>query len=168
MYKTCGKYRRYTLAAGLVLIAAFILTGAVRYTSSPGFCKKCHEMEPIYKKWQLSGHSFVECIRCHSDPGITGLIKTKSQALREVYHHLTGNYRKPITIEWDTSQFSRRCLECHEGIIGKGKPHHVRHFFADISCADCHRGLVHNEKTNLQLPSREICIRCHGKVIDDR
>jgi len=124
-------------------------------------------MTPMYSTWQTSDHNMVECILCHSDPGLAGTVKTKALALKEVYLHFTGAYQEPITIDWDTSAFTRRCLRCHNDISGKGTTHSTRHFEANISCADCHRGLVHRPGSNTELPTRKICIKCHGREIDD-
>ena len=165
------KYKGYILSVGplLVIIAAgaFLTTGMIKYTSRSEFCINCHEMTPTYQTWQSSSHKNVECIKCHSDPGTAGLVRTKTNALKEVYLHVTGNYETPITISTDNAAFTNRCLGCHQGIKGKGEPHNNKHFEADIACTDCHQGMVHNEKTNRETPTREICIRCHGTEMGD-
>ena len=157
------KSRRLILEAGIIgvlLIAGF--TGAIEYTSQSSFCTNCHEMKPIYETWKTSRHGGVECISCHSDPGVIGLLQTKTQALEEVYRHITGTYKKPIVITADTSKFSERCLRCHEDIKGQGDAHNNIHFAMNVACTECHLGLVHNPKTNNKLPSKKVCGKCHG------
>lgn len=153
------------LPIGLVILVIAFITG-VKYTSTSGFCIRCHEMKPFYESWQVSDHNAVECIKCHSDPGVVGLIETKAKALKEIYLHFTDTYQKPITIKWDTSAFTRRCLSCHDEVKGQRKAHNNSHFAADISCADCHKGIVHDVRTNKTPPTRKVCIRCHGKEIN--
>lgn len=157
--------RTIFLVVGGVLLITLVLVGAVEYTSRSGFCRTCHEMEPIYASWQSSAHKNVECIKCHSDPGVVGLIKTKTKALKEVYSHITGNYKTPITITSDTGAFTARCLRCHQNIKAKGKPHNKLHFASNINCMECHRGLVHNPNTNKTPPGRGVCVKCHGQEI---
>lgn len=159
-----SKSRKMILEAGIIgVLLAATFAGAVEYTSQPSFCTKCHEMKPTYETWESSSHSSVQCISCHSDPGVAGLIKTKAQALEEVYRHITNTYKKPITITSDTSTFSRRCLKCHADIEGRGPSHNKTHFTMNIACTGCHRGLVHNAGTNRKLPTRQVCVRCHGQ-----
>lgn len=167
MFEPERKPKRYILIFSIVSILALALAGSIKYTSRSQFCIICHEMKPIYKTWQSSAHKSVECIKCHSDPGFAGLVTTKTEALREVYLHITGNYRDPVQMKTDTSTFTRRCLSCHKDIKGKGKPHNDAHFEVNMNCVDCHKGLVHNPKTNNKVPSREICVKCHGQEITD-
>lgn len=157
--------RRYILAVGIFLVLGLVLAGAIKFTSYSGFCKTCHEMEPSYNAWRTSNHKSVECVNCHADPGIIGLIKTKAQGLSEVYRHITGNYKTPITITSDTNAFSSRCLICHKNIKGKGKPHNKTHFEVGANCTGCHHGLVHDPDTNRRLPNRSVCVPCHGEEI---
>lgn len=159
--------KRLVVYGGLAIVLGLALFGAVKYTSRSEFCITCHEMKPLYSTWKNSSHSSVECIKCHSDPGVVGLVKTKTQALKEVYLHITGTYEQPITINWDTAAFTARCLGCHQDIKGRGTAHNLSHFNVNITCADCHKGLVHNSETNNRLPSRKVCIRCHGREITD-
>ncbi len=165
MWEQKNRKRKYVLVFGTVLIIGVVLAGAIKFTSQSGFCDTCHEMEPSYNAWQTSGHKSIECIKCHADPGTIGLIKTKAQGISEVYNHITGNYKTPITITSDTAEFSKRCLKCHEDIKGKGKPHNLKHFEVGSQCMGCHQGLVHDPKTNNKVPDRSVCVPCHGQEI---
>lgn len=120
-------------------------------------------MKPMYTVWQASRHAKVGCIKCHTDPTIIGHVKTKVKALREIYLHFRGTYKKPITITSETTVFSKRCLMCHEDIKGKGKPHNLIHFQMKMACTGCHKGLVHDTARNRRLPTYDICTRCHGE-----
>lgn len=156
------RYRKLLLSVSILsLVGLALVVVAIKYTSGSAFCVNCHEMKPIYEAWQSSKHSSVECMKCHSDPGIVGLVETKVKALSEVYRHFTKTYRQPITIDADTAAFSNRCLRCHD-IKGKSPEHNLTHFSSDVNCADCHQGLVHNPATNRKLPTSDICEKCHG------
>lgn len=159
-----NSYRRILLVIGALAAAGLVLLGAAEYTSRSDFCVNCHEMNPIYKAWQSSTHNSVQCMQCHSDPGLIALVKTKLQALKEVYRHITKTYHQPITIDSDTAAFTDRCLRCHSDIKGRGAPHNPNHFAASVNCADCHQWLVHNPDTNRKLPTGDVCIRCHGQA----
>lgn len=119
-YKGWYRFLMIIFAGGLMALTLF---GAMEFTSRSDFCVSCHEMKPMYTSWQVSRHAQVACIKCHAEPGAIGFIKTKVKALGEVYLHFRGAYKKPITIESETTAFSNRCLKCHENIKGKGKPH---------------------------------------------
>lgn len=162
-----NRTRKYVLVIGTILVLTVVLAGAIKFTSQSGFCDTCHEMEPSFKAWQSSSHNSVECIKCHSEPGVIGLIKTKAQALSEVYRHITGNYKTPITITSDTAAFSNRCLRCHENIKGKDTAHNLKHFKVGAQCMGCHQGLVHNPQSNNKVPDRKVCVPCHGQEIND-
>ncbi|MHB1125929.1 MAG: cytochrome c3 family protein [Bacillota bacterium] len=153
---------------GLGLIVTAII--GMEYTSRPAFCPTCHEMNPMFRTWLTSSHRNVSCLSCHGEPGVAGLIRTKLDGLEQVYRHVTNSYKRPITITSDTRAFSQRCLACHQDIDKAEKnaattgPHNPKHVSAGLTCTQCHKGLVHNEKTNQTMPSRDTCRSCHGEI----
>lgn len=149
-----------------VVLMGLILSGTMEFTSRSNFCMSCHEMKPFYAAWQVSRHARVACIKCHAEPGLLGYVETKVKALDEVYLHFRGTYKKPITIETETTAFSNRCRQCHKDITGKGKPHQPIHFQMEIACTSCHKGLVHDRQLNRQLPSYNVCVKCHGSEMN--
>ncbi len=157
------RWRQFLIFASAVSLLGIALFGAMKYTSRSGFCASCHEMTPMYKAWQQSGHAGVDCVKCHAEPGLAGYVGTKVKALGEVYYHITGSYKKPITINSETWQFSQRCLLCHENIKGSGKPHNSVHFQQQMPCTSCHRDMVHDPKSNRLTPSYSVCVKCHGE-----
>lgn len=157
------RWHRILIITSAAVLAALVLFGAMEYTSRSSFCAGCHEMKPMYTAWQASRHAKVACIKCHTDPGAIGLVKTKTKALGEVYLHFRGAYKKPITITSETTAFSKRCLKCHEDIKGKSKPHNPTHFRMEMTCVDCHEGLVHDRAHNRRPPTYDICAKCHGE-----
>lgn len=152
------------ILSGLALV--IVAVWSIKYTSQPSFCHSCHEMQPMYQAWQTSAHREVNCLSCHSDPGVGGLLRTKMKGLGEVYKHFTGTYERPITITADTEAFSARCLRCHQDIFRRAGanlgPHNEAHRQMGMQCARCHQPLVHNPEQNTRPPSREICVGCHG------
>ncbi|MHB1420249.1 MAG: cytochrome c3 family protein [Bacillota bacterium] len=152
---------------GLALVVTAII--GMEYTSRPAFCPTCHEMNPMFRTWLMSGHNKVSCLSCHGKPGVTGLVRTKLDGLDQVYKHFTNSYKRPITVKIDTKDFSQRCLSCHQDIAkawknSKTGPHNQQHSSMGFACLQCHQGLVHNEKTNQSPLSREICRKCHGEI----
>ncbi|WP_366924480.1 NapC/NirT family cytochrome c [Metallumcola ferriviriculae] len=146
------------LVSGFLLIAVTIL--GVEFSSQPRFCYNCHEMGMVYEAWQTGFHQDISCLKCHAEPGIDGLIRTKAKGLREVYVHFTNPQIEPKA-EADTWEFSQRCLACHD-IKGKGGPHNEKHFAMEFTCVSCHKGIGHDPDKNDKLPSRDICQKCHG------
>jgi nitrate/TMAO reductase-like tetraheme cytochrome c subunit len=40
--------------------------------------------------------------------------------------------------------------------------HNRRHFELEMTCVSCHLGVAHPRDGAEPIPSREVCIRCHG------
>ncbi|MHC4260876.1 MAG: NapC/NirT family cytochrome c, partial [Planctomycetota bacterium] len=59
-----------------VIIAACSVI-AIEVTAQPGFCNSCHIMNTYYDSWRNSGHSEVNCLDCHLQPGFAGYVRGK-------------------------------------------------------------------------------------------
>ena len=82
----------------LIVFAAASLVAA-SYTERSSFCVgACHEMAPYGATWKTSVHRAVPCVKCHIRPGTVELVKAKAAALREVYVHLAGEVKAPISV----------------------------------------------------------------------
>lgn len=154
-----GKLKLLIIVSGFLLVALTVI--GVEFTSQPRFCYNCHEMGTVYQSWQTSFHKDISCLKCHAEPGVTGLVRTKAKGLREVWVHFTNPQIEPKA-DADTWEFSQRCLDCHGEIRGKVGPHNEKHFEMEFTCVSCHEGIGHQPGKNDQLPSREICKKCHG------
>jgi len=152
------KLKWVIVISGILLI--FFAVAAVEVTSQPRFCYSCHEMGPLYEAWQDSFHKDIACLKCHAEPGVSGLIRTKAKGLRELYVHFTNPQVEPRE-DADTWGFSLRCLECHDEVKEKGGPHNKKHFEMKFVCVKCHEGIGHDAELSNKLPSREICAQCH-------
>ena len=154
----------------LLLIASFVVfffvftAWSVAYTSKSNFCGACHEMGTLHQTWSSSSHKNVDCIECHSEPGVRGMVKAKANGLRELYVHVTSSEIKPKAEAKDIN-----CLSCHQDKVNTNvdralaakNPHTVKHFDNGMTCISCHTGLVHNAKMNKTVPGRETCVTCH-------
>ncbi len=71
-------YKFMTLT--LLFLALFFSVGVfgLEATSSSKFCSSCHEMKPEYYTWKASSHSEVDCVNCHTEPGIKQTAKDKA------------------------------------------------------------------------------------------
>ena len=101
---------RGRIAAGLFLFAV-VSVAAIEVTAQPGFCNSCHVMNDYYHSWQTSGHSEVNCLDCHLQPGFTGYVKGKINGLAQAIDCAVGRFgTKPNATIVDAS-----CLrsECH-------------------------------------------------------
>lgn len=156
---------RHLLITGALVVLFFLFTAwSVGYTSKSEFCGSCHEMGSFYQTWNTSAHKSVDCIDCHSEPGVQGLIKVKVKGLKELYVHMTSSNINPKAHENDIN-----CYNCHQGkvstnvdqALSRATPHTVKHIQNGLTCLTCHSGLVHNAKTNNLVPSRDTCVTCH-------
>lgn len=133
------------LAVGLILAATAALAD-VKYTSTPAFCSRCHEMKPEFATWAASAHRKVACVDCHIEPGLANFVKHKILALNQVRQHLGKSYRLPIELPHPIR--NEVCLQCHSGNreptpAGDIKIPHRQHLEKDISCVVCHSGVAH-------------------------
>ncbi|MDW7674759.1 MAG: NapC/NirT family cytochrome c [Bacillota bacterium] len=163
------KYKITIIVAliGLVVVGA----AAIKLTSQPSFCSSCHSISPLVESWETSSHQNVSCMSCHAEPGLVGLVKRKAYGLHELYVHVTNPEVVPKA-QSDTWEFSQRCLDCHDDIRPGSDPqlsplsHNKRHFELEMPCLTCHEGLVHREEQFDPLPSREVCLNCHGSTFE--
>jgi nitrate/TMAO reductase-like tetraheme cytochrome c subunit len=121
-------------------------------------------MTTYKESWTTSAHKNVECIECHSKPGLEGTVETKANGLRQAYLHLTTDEFNPKAPVNDVN-----CLSCHQGKVStntdqallRKNPHNVKHFENGMNCLSCHTGLVHDVKVNTLVPTRDTCVTCH-------
>ncbi|MDP4084437.1 MAG: NapC/NirT family cytochrome c [Bacillota bacterium] len=167
--------------------------GVNAYTSSPTFCKSCHEMQPEYATYSESVHKNINCVKCHDKPGIQNIIPNKVRLIKEVYTHFTGVPKQIVVKNLDDVP-TENCLQCHTKTklvkaTGDLIVNHPGHILKDeIPCITCHAGISHgkiaarglniaeNRSKITQLNAVEImakkdvkpnmgtCIDCHDKV----
>lgn len=137
----------------LVLITAW----GFRETSKPSFCSSCHLIEPYTQSWQTSTHAAkgVSCTDCHFEPGAIGYTKGKFYSFMKLTQFAAGQTEKKP--EAAKLVLRSACLQCHEyirdpadprypkSIVVQGItfPHDLHLNTANLSCADCHSGIVH-------------------------
>ena len=126
-------------------------------------------MNDYYASWKTSGHSSVNCLECHLQPGFAGFVKGKINGLAQAVDCAVGRVgTKPSATVADAS-----CLrpECHnvEEIASKEMDYngvkfpHERHLSKvvdgiKISCGTCHSHFEGNEHFSV---SHEVCFTCH-------
>lgn len=179
---------------GFIIILIACGYGVNAYTSTPSFCKSCHEMQPEYATHSISVHKNISCVKCHDKPGIQNLIPNKVKLLKEAYIHFTGQVPKQITVKKLNDVPTENCLQCHTKsklvkATGDLKVNHPGHIIKDgIPCITCHAGISHgkiaarglNTASNRDnftaantkkimakqdvMPNMGTCIDCHDKV----
>lgn len=144
----------------VVIFIAALFFGVTEYTTKPSFCKSCHVMEPYVHRWEISVHKEIECLTCHSEPGITGFLKTKINASLQPLHYLTKTYTMP-----SADVPTKNCLKCHENILFEkvGEkfvrfPHEKHVIRQNLNCNRCHSGAAVTH-IDVDMP---ICLECHN------
>jgi nitrate/TMAO reductase-like tetraheme cytochrome c subunit len=179
----------FTFAA-IVFFSGFTYT-AIAVTSTPTFCKSCHEMAPEYNTYKITSHSDIACTQCHIPPGPVNLVVHKVEALQEVYYHFIGTPPNPIRMEQPIS--NEVCMQCHSKnrlVTASGDliVAHEKHVDKNIPCVICHRGVAHAKVVERGLntkdqydhwtaknapkltvsdytrPNMGTCITCHSQV----
>lgn len=163
------------IVAGAVIVILVVGFAGFEVTSSPQFCSTCHNMKPYYESWQVSSHNEVNCIKCHSDPGLMPYLKTKANGLVEVAIYLSGNL--PTSYQSEVSDES--CLRggCHSQTKLKEERvdfkkgisfEHEQHFETlkdqfRLRCTSCHSQIVQTEHISV---ASSTCFSCHFKGVE--
>lgn len=161
-----------TLVIGIgVVVVVLVAIGAAGtyYTSKSATCGTCHEMRTPYVSWQHSTHDSVQCMECHSDPGLWGQIVAKVEGAQRLAVHFTGTFDL-IRAEVD----NEICLQCHPNFKENDRlvaladhpllerfPVHQRHEPLDLKCTNCHARMVHGRLHTSQPAAAENCRECH-------
>lgn len=161
--------KNWTIAAIIIVVLIVLGVAGNAYMSSPAFCGSCHEMKPYVAMWEKSPHKDVNCLKCHSEPGLAGFVKEKITGLKETYKHFAG-FEQPI----EGFAYESRCLECHKNVreINKGdkvKIPHAVHLDNGMKCASCHSRVAHGidgvEATF--NADHQVCSSCHDTESQD-
>ena len=153
----------------LAVFVCFFAAGAIVVTGQPGFCNSCHIMNPYYASWKTSGHSQVNCLDCHLQPGFAGYVKGKINGLAQAVDCAVGR----ISTNPSATVIDASCLrsECHsvEEVATKKidyngvKFTHERHLSKvvdgiRISCGTCHSHFEGDEHFSV---NHDVCFTCH-------
>lgn len=170
------KHLRSAILVAVGLILAFPVFSISYYTmvrtSTPGFCASCHEIEFAYNTWKSSthvnnAHGFVaDCMDCHlpapHDTVDFFYSKTAHGIKDIVIHFVEGpeayDHQKNRQRAWATIK-NEQCQKCHRNILYIPNKRGAMLAHRDVlfprpgyekRCLDCHKNLVHNEKSYYQ------------------
>ncbi len=156
-----------------ILLAMFVFavagTGSVVITGQPGFCNSCHIMNSYYASWETSGHSEVNCLDCHLQPGFAGYVKGKINGLAQAVDCMVGRIgTKPNARVEDISCMRSEChsvaeLESKQIDYNGIKFTHKNHVSKEvdgikISCGTCHNHFEGDEHFSV---NNNVCFTCH-------
>ena len=169
------------LVTFFIVIGMFFLVGfgTIKATSSPSFCRTCHEIKPNAVAWTTSPHKEVGCLACHAEPGAIGYYKRKLQGIRELSVHLTT--KEPVPRARIDANTCLRCHSANSGVAGakdisqstetkRFNFSHKLHLQEDglSSCLVCHSGTGHpGETTASKFVGRNLaasCAKCHDQI----
>lgn len=176
-FKNVFGFKRFLLFTGIyIVLFLIVLAGAAEYTSRPSFCPTCHYMESFYQSWRVSAHNKVDCVECHFEPGLSGVIKGKLNGLVQIVSYVSSTYkkRKPWA-EIPDNTCSRS--GCHErqafqdttyefkGVSFNHK-HHLQELRRGktLKCTSCHSQIV--QGTHIEV-TESTCFNCHFKKSSD-
>jgi len=144
------------IVAGILVAILVVSLAGFEVTSFPKFCSTCHNMKPYYESWQVSSHNEVNCIKCHSDPGLVPYLKTKANGLVEVAIYLSGN----LPTSYQTEVSDESCLR--EGCHSQEKLKEEK--------VDFEKGISFEHETHLETLKDEFrlrCTSCHSQIVQD-
>lgn len=133
----------------IVVLVALVAIGfgAWEYTSTPGFCRSCHEISVSVVGFEESAHADVAgCMDCHADEGFVGEAVAHIGGIQEAYVHFTES---PAEGEIRGFVPAERCLKCHEKDWDELPETHPTR---DSLCGVCHRDTAHTNPKPLYVP----------------
>ena len=143
--------KRLYVWLGVILAIGLISVAALEYTSSPGFCASCHEIEPSVEGWRGSVHAQEDaatCLDCHADAGFVGEMVAHIGGIQEAYVHIT---QKPEAEHISGLVPAERCVACHEDAWAD-EAFAAEHPTQDAPCAVCHRESSHTNEKPIYVP----------------
>lgn len=166
--------KRLLIPSGILLaLLLLLLSGFFYYSSTPSFCRSCHNMEPYYQSWEKSKHNNVSCVTCHLEPGIAGTLRGKYQSSALLVKYLTNTYSpKPFANIKDASCLQKGChvkTDLVETKPFKGKaafdhrPHFKKGLQSNLSCTSCHSPLKGEKHISV---NESHCYLCHLRHAD--
>ena len=165
-------------AVGVVLLLVVTVWG-FHVTSKPSFCSSCHIIQPYADSWKTSSHAGygVTCVDCHFEPGAVGYVKGKIYSIIKLTQFAVGQTTKKP--EASKLVLLAACLQCHEYVRNASDPRYPKnivvqgitfpHDFhlntANLTCDDCHSGIVHGAVLVGNKPQAKadpsFCNTCH-------
>lgn len=146
------------IAALSILIVAILL--CVYTSTSPAFCRSCHQIKSSYDTWHGSAHRRFACLKCHSEPGAAGFLKSYLEGFDNLLR-----YKSDQKIAVKAKVGNRSCLKCHSDIyritkIGTVSVKHKEIIDANIRCTDCHQKTSHGKEQRAFVMGK--CAVCHN------
>ncbi len=164
-----GLIRLGIAVTALAFVFVVASVAAAEYTSRDSFCHSCHEMDPYFTSRQASAHrGRAACKDCHIPHGPVSFLRTKVFSLREVYVHVTGQVKMPLTVTRRVPDGN--CTSCHESpgkvsVAGSAFDHAVH----TENCVTCHARVAHRQvpvaadyPASVKDPATMAgCLQCH-------
>lgn len=162
--------RKKKLLIGLVAGVPLLAFGSVELTSTPAFCRSCHEIEPVYLGWSRSPHAPVkgkeraDCRDCHLPSWTNPLAVVWAKlthGFKDAYHHYASEEtRRAKDFYFRLKQSASRevssdtCLGCHEEVLDPSKDViesedgtvrglHTAKEIRKLACTMCHKNTGH-------------------------
>jgi nitrate/TMAO reductase-like tetraheme cytochrome c subunit len=145
------------LTITLLFLALFFSIGLIglEATSSSGFCSSCHEMKPQYFTWKASSHAQVDCVNCHTEPGVKQTTKDKAELIVSALGSKDDSNVAPIRMTKEIPNST--CEKCHNiynrefSVSGDIIIPHDKHNDEEIECTQCHTGIAHGKITDREM-----------------
>lgn len=162
-----GRAKWITIMGLVVLITLAVATPWIWATRN-SFCGSCHIMKPYYETWTKATHANVDCVTCHSGPGIVGQFRGKVALFRYL---VVNTVFFNGTVEAGDGIPNAYCIDCHsEHRVPSAGPDvklptgHHRMKNNPYACVDCHLELVHVKNTvKKNVVRMKVCVDCHTK-----
>ncbi len=150
----------------VAVVFSYLSVATVNSTSEPGFCMKCHSMQPMGKSFSISmhggnnGYGFktAHCTDCHLPHNSTAgfLVAKGITGARDLLSHL-GLIKKAdfykVYFESDRYVYDSGCLKCHQDVKNPEKAYSM-----DPAVRDIHLYYWRKKRAGGTIH----CVECHN------
>ena len=153
------------LALAVAAVVALVLP--VFSTLQPGYYERYPSLRVRMANWRLSTHSKMSCEACHVDPGAAGYLAFAAKSIPSFYSQLMYGPKAANLLSAPSSAACEKCHTIYRQVSPNGDlliPHRAHVEVLEISCATCHKSLVHSANSQgFNKPEMATCLRtCHN------
>lgn len=164
-----GKKRWVLVTGGLLLVIIVILVLPFFSTLQPRYYERYKDLHGRMDNWRESTHARVSCAGCHMDPGFKGFILYGAKTFPAFYSQLVFGPKQSNLFTIPTNAACQKCHTSYRQVSPQGDlliPHRAHVQVLKISCAECHKNLVHSVNTKgFNRPEMAQCLaKCHDGV----
>lgn len=159
------RFLRRIIAWAIFVLLLPIVGIPLYITSQPEYYARYKATRPYYLTWQASTHGKMVCKDCHRKPGLANTAAFEIENLAQFYLYAIFPPNRADVLSKPTRQACFLCHTKYRTVSPSGDlliPHRAHVEVIKLTCADCHKWLVHRENPKgMNTPTMNTCLKCH-------